>query len=216
MSGLRLFTFDDPTHRDVTELLPWYANGTLDGTERARVEDHVRQCVACRRELDLQQRLAETIRDETVPTGMAKGLARLKAQIDLDSTSIVPAPRSSAWWRRPAVLVPLIAAQFAVIAVLLFVDKSPPAAVYRTLASPSSTAYSRDAVVVIFDPATTQQRVQALLRELDARIVDGPNMRGAYTLELPNDSQAASLERMRAMPEVHFAQPAPRSAGMKP
>lgn len=216
MSGLRLFSFDDPTHRDVTDLLPWYANGTLDGTERARVEDHVRQCVACRHELVLQQRLAETIRDDTVPTGMAKGLARLNAQIDLDSTSIVPAPRSSAWWQRPALLVPLIAAQFVAIAVLVWMQEPEPAATFRTLASPSTTEYSRDAVVVIFDPATTQQRVQALLRELDARIVDGPNTRGAYTLELPNDSQTASLERMRAMPEVRFAQPAPGSAGMKP
>ncbi len=216
MSGLRLFSFDDPTHRDVTELLPWYANGTLDGTERARVEDHVRQCVACRHELDLQQRLAETIRDDTVPTGMTKGLARLHAQIDLADAAVVPTLEPMAWWRRPSLLVPLIAAQFAVIAVLLFVDKSPGVATFRTLASPSSTVYSRDAVVVIFDPATTQQRVQALLRELDARIVDGPNTRGAYTLELPNDSQAATLERMRAMPEVRFAQPAPGSAGMKP
>jgi hypothetical protein len=215
MSVLRLFSFDDPTHRDVTRLLPWHVNGTLDGTERARVEDHVRRCVACRHELDLQQRIADAIRSDAVPTGMAKGLARLHAQFDFAGLASVGA-RGQAWWRRPAVLVPLVAAQLAVIAVLLFVDGSRPVPTFRTLASPSSTAYSRDAVVVIFDPAATQQRVQALLRELDARIVDGPNTRGAYTLEPPHERQAATLERLRRMPEVTFAQPAPGSTGMKP
>ena len=37
---MRLFNFDDPSHRDTTALLPWYLNGTLDGVERARVERH--------------------------------------------------------------------------------------------------------------------------------------------------------------------------------
>jgi anti-sigma factor RsiW len=211
---MRLFSFDDPRHRDVMQLLPRDVNGTLDGTERARVEDHVRQCVACRGELDAQLRLSDMVRGESVPPAMAQALARLHGQID--SASPARARARWPWWQRPSLLGLLVAVQFAVILALLLMTPSEQVAPFRTLSAPPSTGLSRDAVVVVFDPAATQQRVQALLGEIDARIVAGPNARGAYTLELPAGRQAAALERMRAAPDVHFAQPAPGSVGMDP
>ncbi|MEM8932174.1 MAG: zf-HC2 domain-containing protein [Acidobacteriota bacterium] len=36
----------------VSDVLPWFANGTLDPAERARVEAHLAECAACRAALD--------------------------------------------------------------------------------------------------------------------------------------------------------------------
>jgi len=213
---MRLFSFDDPGHGDVMQLLPWYVNGTLGGAERARVEQHVRECVACRRELESQRRLSEVVRSEAPPAALAKGLARLSAQIDAVETSDTPVGTRLAWWRRPALLAPLVLIQLVVIATLLFVDRPAPVAEYRALSTPAVAGRAQDAVVVIFDPAVTQRRVQELLGALDARIVNGPNAHGAYTLEVPENRQAFALERLRVQPDVRFAQPAPGSAGMEP
>src|SRR5215475_8694841 len=34
---MRLYPIDDPQHSEAADLLPWYANGTLDDKERAQV-----------------------------------------------------------------------------------------------------------------------------------------------------------------------------------
>lgn len=211
MNRPRLFTHDDPQHREVMELLPWYVNGTLDGTEFARVDAHLHECVACRRECEEQRRLAAAVRLDVAPPAMVRGFERLSAQIDA-ATAAAPV---STWrtWLRPAVLVPLMAAQFAAIVVLVLLLR-PEAPAYRTLSTAPIEATSRDAVVVVFDASVTPMGMANLLRELDARVVGGPNARGAYTLEPRPGTQAATLERLRAYPGVRFAQPAPGSDGM--
>ena len=47
---MRLYPIDDPRHSEVADLLPWFANGTLDEDERARVERHLVDCIACKKE----------------------------------------------------------------------------------------------------------------------------------------------------------------------
>ncbi len=216
MTALRFFSSDDPNHRDVTALLPWYVNGTLEALERARVDEHLGQCVACRHELEEQRAVGALVRSDTVAPALAHALERIHAQID----ALRPAPAANArrpWWQRPALIAPLVGAQFAVIVVLLLVMlQPPPPAPFHTLSNAPPVTTSGDAVVVVFDDAVPQQRVRELLRGLDARIVDGPNSRGAFTLELPPDHQPDALARLRAAPEVRFAQPAPGSFGTMP
>lgn len=210
MNQPRLFAHDDPRHREAIQLLPWYVNGTLDAAEFTWVDAHVHECVACRRECDQQRDLAATVRLEVTPPAMVRSFERLGTQLD-DLQSHVSRWRS---WLQPSILVPLIAAQFAAIVVLVLLPRPEAPLAYRTLSDAPRAALSNDAVVVIFDSGLTLQGVQELLRESGARIVDGPNTRGAYTLEPPPGQQAATLDRLRANPAVRFAQPAPGSDGM--
>ena len=46
---------DRARHDEVWLLLPWLANGRLGAAERERAEEHVRHCVACKRELAQQE-----------------------------------------------------------------------------------------------------------------------------------------------------------------
>src|ERR1700746_2934330 len=45
------------SHSDAWLQLPWLANGRLAGTERVRVEEHVRGCAQCTREAAAEQRV---------------------------------------------------------------------------------------------------------------------------------------------------------------
>ena len=65
---MRLFSFDDPVHREATLLLPWYVNGTLEGAERARTDRHVRECVACKGEVEAQTLILRLLRVSLVCT----------------------------------------------------------------------------------------------------------------------------------------------------
>jgi anti-sigma factor RsiW len=60
---MRLYPIDDPAHSEVADLLPWYANGTLEDDERARVERHLADCIGCKQEL-LELRKMQTMYNE--------------------------------------------------------------------------------------------------------------------------------------------------------
>ncbi|MCI0486685.1 MAG: zf-HC2 domain-containing protein [Blastocatellia bacterium] len=51
----------------INELLPWFANGTLEGEERRTVSEHLAGCRSCRRELD-ETLLAVSIYKQHLPT----------------------------------------------------------------------------------------------------------------------------------------------------
>jgi hypothetical protein len=117
----------------------------------------------------------------------------------------------AAGWLRPRWLAWVALTQAACIVLLLSMTAVGDGARFHTLSARPAVPAPSDAVVVVFDGATTEARIQALLRALDARIVDGPNTRGAYTLEVPAGRQGAVLRALEGEPEVLFVQPAPGS-----
>ena len=54
-------------HRQLQELIGAYADGELRPADRARVEEHLRTCAACRRDLDFLRKLEDLPR--TSPDG---------------------------------------------------------------------------------------------------------------------------------------------------
>jgi hypothetical protein len=53
----------DTGHREIRELLPWWANGTLDPDRVRRVEAHLERCPACRRDAMLLTELEAALED---------------------------------------------------------------------------------------------------------------------------------------------------------
>lgn len=49
-------------HQQISLLLPWYLNQSLEPAERQRVENHLRSCMLCRRELVYLNKLAATVK----------------------------------------------------------------------------------------------------------------------------------------------------------
>jgi hypothetical protein len=53
-------------HQQIQLLLPWYHNQTLDQNERQQVENHLRSCLICRREMNEVSKLATVIKQSSV------------------------------------------------------------------------------------------------------------------------------------------------------
>ena len=214
---LRFFRFDDPVHRDAAELLPWLVNGTLDGGERERVESHLAQCVACRRELEAVRALQAALASDERDPAVASALARLHARLDEEEAGYGPRRLLHMLMRRwnearPAVRRTL-AAQFVTILVLagalgVVISTSGPApALYRTLGGMPTPG--RPGIVVVFKGEHAEQEIRRLLLSLDARVVDGPSSVGAYRLELREGGQQEALALLRGDPAVAFAEVIP-------
>jgi RNA polymerase sigma factor (sigma-70 family) len=150
-------------HSRAFELLPWLVNGTLGSPERDAVEDHVRTCIVCRREIKEQQRLHATVRARrTADVSAEAGFDRMSRELD------EAARARQVWSKRSTALAPFAiaaAAGVAVLALLLWFTPLPglESNAYSTLA----TASSSDAVLldVVFAQNTTAAEMQALLDE---------------------------------------------------
>lgn len=63
-----------------SELLPWYVNGTLEEDELREVEEHLRSCVACRREVEEWGELRRGVQ-QAAPQPPPGGLERLMDEL---------------------------------------------------------------------------------------------------------------------------------------
>jgi len=92
-------------HEKWNELLPWYANGTLDERTRAALETHLRDCPTCRRDLMAWRHIASAVRAQPAPTLSSSVRRRLLALAR-------PQP-----WKDPRLLLLLLRFQVPVIRV---------------------------------------------------------------------------------------------------
>jgi hypothetical protein len=198
------------SHSRAFELLPWLANGSLSAVERDAVEEHVRTCLPCHRELKEQQRLRIAVRAQpTVHLSAQTGYERLTRALGgeplLDER---PRVRPLDRFVRVATLA---AAGLAVAAILLWVVPSPRGArndnAYETLATQQT--HARSDVDVVFAHSLTAAEIQSLLAEIDGSIAGGPTEAGRYTIRLDNDVTDAQLDglvaRLKTDPRILFA-----------
>ena len=126
----------DDAHEQAEELLPWYATGQLNDSDRALVERHLTACVECQKQLRFEQRMIEEF--QGFAPEVDSGWARLRARIEPGQRwqPARPGVMRGAWdlLRRPAVAT-LAAAQlaFVVLAGGAFLSLSKPE--YRALSS---------------------------------------------------------------------------------
>jgi len=205
-------------HHEVSALIPWYVNETLDEPARKRVDAHVDACAICGNDLAVQRRICEGIHAQPALDYMpVASLKRLHARLDaLQAGSApihAPAPeqqsRGAAHWRG------WMAASVAAVAVavgLVVVDRwaqfdarlmQPN---YRTV----TTAVPRpqgEVIRAVFAPNITLVELQSILDEAQLRIVSGPTEAGVYSLA--SDSALtvrASLALLRQHATVRFAE----------
>ena len=211
---MRLFRFDDPSHREASELLPWLVNGTLSDIERTRVERHVAECVACSQEVDnLRLLQAIVVHDDEADPQASQALARLKDR--LQGPERKPAAKSiGGQWRetRPWVRYAMVAQLLLVAALTGALLHQPAPQQYRALGATPKPARPESGLVVVFSETIPERDMRDLLLRLHARIVDGPSPAGAFTLRVAQGDQAAALAMLRHTNSVVFAEPAPQPA----
>lgn len=218
---------DRTDHQATWESLPWYVNGTLEGTELEQVEQHVQSCVACRAELSYLRELGALVHTaEQFPLTPAVGLAALIERIDrADSGAEAPFPRGIRSWMAPVyraspgirrALVAQAAAILLLLGLVAWTTGRQPAAVHHTLADVDAPVVdSRAHLRVVFLPDAPEARIREILGSVGGEIVSGPSALGVYTVAAPISGQpdetvASLLATLRAQPEITFAEQASR------
>jgi hypothetical protein len=192
------------------ELLPFFANGTLDAAERAAVLRYLDTQPPARDELRWLRSVQETLRAEAVPASSEVGLARVLQRIRADRAK--PAPARPQPWREalqrllaPALLKPMVAGAMAVLAlqgVLLtaLVDHDDDTSATRMVPMPATDP--GPFVRINFKPDAPESDIRMLLIEVQATLAAGPGQLGDYYLRVAEPRLAETTSRLAASPIV--------------
>ena len=214
------------SHSDAWLQLPWLANGRLSGAERVRIEDHVRGCAQCAREVALQRRLCEVLTEpERVTYAPGPSFRKLMDRIDGREpvTPVAPPPsrlrafaaaRSSPW-RPPGLAWAasfLLCAGFLGLATTSYRWSQPRYITHTAVAAPGAGSVLHAAFV----PSLSISEVGEALRSAGARVVEGPDGAGivgvvpvtgsASAADAGTDLRALAL-RLRTDARVRWVQP---------
>ena len=194
-------------HAEIDRLLPWYANGSLDAATRARINRHVERCNLCREELaflgDIRDAVSQSVADEPAAGGFETLPADLRRRI-------IAARRPVSQGRRfgGALAASLLAALALGVAITVSQMETPRFRTATTTVANSDTML----VVVRFTDNTRLDDVNRLLREHRAIVVEGPDGRERWTLEIPlaGNTHREVMETLKRAPGVVHVEPASR------
>jgi hypothetical protein len=207
---------DSAEHHEVSALIPWYVNDTLDDRGCRRVDSHIAACTVCRDDLAVQRRIYEAIDAQpSVDYMPVASLKRLQARLDAQPAELHGAPVAPAEQRfsRTASRRTWLAASAAGVAVAvglfaadhwLQMERQLPN--YRTVTN--SVARPQGEVIrAVFAPTITLVELQTILDEAQLRIVSGPSEAGVYSLASNSTlTVRASLALLRQHSTVRFAE----------
>lgn len=201
---------EELTHREIRELLPWMANGTLEEPLAARLQRHLAGCAECRAELESERSLAAVVAEALAfELDMQQGLDRLERAIETESE-----PPRAGWQPTRRQLFAAVLAQGVILASLFgllawMLHPAPPAGAFRTLSSPAQTTSAHPTRLhVVVDPVTSTAELSRLLRASGCRIVGGPTPGGVWTVAVADGDAERALARLRRSPHVELAEPA--------
>jgi anti-sigma-K factor RskA len=221
-------TENSAEHHEVSALLPWYVNETLEEADRQRVETHAGNCITCREDLAAQQRICEAIEAQPALNYMpVASLKRLQARLDTLAAPAAPAaappqtqPTSRMPWRGwMAASIAAMAVAVALFAADRWVLEARLQPSYRTVTS-SVPRPQGEVIRAVFSPTITLVELQTILDEAQLRIVSGPTEAGVYSLASNSTVTVhASLALLRQHSTVRFAEgtvPEPESGSNSP
>ena len=206
-------TLSETERQELSLLLPWYANGTLDSKDSRKVEAALAQDDELAREFDLvledQAAVVELVSEEEVPISMAE---RFKAQLHAEQTKAqeTQPPRASQegvvdrllallFPARPRAYVFVTAMALVLVPVIALVSYNAgtqQTTQYQTASGPSAVATDATRVLVQFSSSAAWTDIDAYLKENSGQVVKGPTADGFYELEF--QSQDGLIEKLSA------------------
>jgi hypothetical protein len=212
-------------HQDILLLLPWYVNKTLRGAEIEKVENHLKVCLTCRREITTLHMLAAAVQQEgSIDSAAQASFSQLKKRLhDTDETSqkqtpkVVALPSQPQWYSKLWLLPRPALALAAVILLSLLIPRyidtgNSQINEYRTLSNAENPALSQNTISVIFSNDTGQPQIKEIIASVHGKIVGSPTAQGLYTVavesELAPKDVLGMVEVLRNNANVIFAEPA--------
>ncbi|MGJ0486987.1 MAG: zf-HC2 domain-containing protein [Methylomicrobium sp.] len=215
-------TIIDP-HQQIRLLLPWYANQTLSFEEQDRVENHLRHCPSCRRELVSLKSLAKALTEAPESGGDAEtSFIALRAKLPLRKApvtlSTIPAntatrDKSRKFSRQNSIRFALAASLLlAVIPLILHIQRTHPTEGYYMLSdNRPETANAKD-LRIVFAKSLSNAEIDAILAKIHAHRINAPNSVGAITVRLDDDQKsdkqtADAVDLLRRNHDILLAEP---------
>jgi len=208
--------------------LPWLANGRLPHAERARVEEHVRDCELCTRELAAQRLMCTALTEpERITYAPGPSFRKLMDRIDGRPAARPSERRASrvrsqaaplhAAWRPPGLAWAatfLLLVGFSGLAATAYRWSQP---VYATHTAPAPV--TPNVLHIAFVPSLPIGEVEEMLRSAGARVVEGPGKTGIFGVSpvaaAPRTADSGGVDpqlrdlaaRLRADPRVRWVEP---------
>ena len=188
-------------HSAVDQLLPWYANGTLEGEERARVERHLAECEVCRQEMAFLREMGDAASEivaatPVVPDAFGKTLARIDEWEQTRQPSLAARVRAFVAGVFDVPRVPRLGlvAQSALILLLGagLVLSRLQGPTFTTLSGGNSTS-DAPRLTVVFEATATEQGIRQALGQVGGTLVSGPSAAGVYVVALPKAGDDARV-----------------------
>ncbi len=212
-------------HQEITLLLPWYVNKSLSEDEIEWVENHLKVCLTCKRDIAALQKLAAAVQQEgSMDTVAQASFSRLKNRIHSPDTAgrsnaptvtAMPAQRKEQHkkGRLPRPALALAAVLLLSLLITRFIDTGHfQMNDYRTLSNAEHPVIGQNTLKVIFSTDTQQPQIDEILASVQGRIVDGPTEQGVYTIAVDSELAAEKvLDRvvlLRKNAHIIFAEPA--------
>lgn len=215
------------THHDMSLLLPWYVNNTLRGSELNDVENHLKVCLTCRRELTALKKLSLAINQEgSFDSAALASFSHLKNRIHQTENPVNPlhqiktSPKRK-WHQQFDLKIPTLDRPKLALAAVLVLALLIPGYVdlgkqthndYRTLSDSEISKPHENEIRVVFANDTNQQQIDAILANVQGQIVAGPTEQSVYTVRINQASTKKNimdaLAELRKNPKIIFAEPA--------
>jgi hypothetical protein len=179
----------DKDRQELSELLPFYLNGTLEEDARDRVDAALAEDADLRADLDfLKMVQAETLSREVTNSPGEFGLARLMRDIEAERVQAAPVQVSGTrfWKLATAACLALFLATSALLV-------SSPDTMMRLASGGTVTIHEGPVFTVAFNENATEAEIRDLLLSLDIEIVAGPSALGLYTVVAAEDADAVAV-----------------------
>jgi Putative zinc-finger len=216
---------DAREHEEVSALLPWYVNGTINERDSQRVDAHLSVCADCNNDLALELSVYRGMTaDPAVEYMPSASLKRLQARLDgvaapaaanASADTVRTLTRPMTRGRHSIPWLGVMAASIAVMAVALVLLTADRWQFSRSSSSQPNyytvtTTIPRppgEVIRAVFSPTITLDELQGILDEAQLRIVSGPTEAGVYSLASKSSRPvSSSLALLREHAMVRFAE----------
>jgi len=208
-------------HQEIQLLLPWYVNQSLDSHDYQIVDQHVKYCLLCRRELVSLRKLAHAVTrandlDIAAETSFAVIANKLPARGS--KTITMRTAKQQPYIHRFNRVVRHRGFRYAMVASLLLVlmpfglrmMSLMTDGLYSTLSAARPVTSQTMELRVVFAKSTSVADIDALLKTLHAQQFGEANSVGALTIRLEANDQSSldqAIAQLRSRQDVLLAEP---------
>jgi hypothetical protein len=189
----------ETNQKDVSALLPWHVNGTLDGAARRKVDEATASSPALLAEAAWLKSVRNHIQNDdrdALPApdaGLDKLMARIAGEQSGKVVSLQRPATGLAKWYKPALAIAasVIIAQGVVLEMM-----THHGATLTTASGEKAT------LQITFKPNATEAQIRETLASINGEIVGGPGALGIYKIDIRNGDEQAVLTKLQQQKNI--------------